>query len=98
MKYMMYWPWNGFKGLACICKETWKSVGSPNASLYASSTGGYFGLLASPALCAIALTCAHVVGIKFAGTQDDASFSLFGRLQPESTRVEWRPFVIIATY
>ena len=30
-----------------------------------------------------------LVGIKFAGTQDDASFSLFGHPQPESTRIEF---------
>ena len=60
MKYMMYWPRNDFKGLACICKETWKSVGPPNASLCASSTSGYLGLLASPALFGIGVTCAHV--------------------------------------
>jgi len=38
----------GFLRLARTCEETCESVWPPNASLYASSTGGYLGLLASP--------------------------------------------------
>ena len=85
-----------FRDLHAFARKFESPLGHPtqvSAQVQLVATCDYLRVRPRVQLRWLALT---LVEIKFASTQDNASCSLFGRPQPESTRVEWRPFVIIS--